>query len=835
MRDRSGLLRWPRDIIAILSALAALLIYFQYTTLFKFAVLPPVNRYSSLGEFTQLVRRYVQLDMADAVVAGLIFAAFVSIIVLELWSKRLSKFLSKVFETEKRTLFVLFLVCLFCARFYFARGGLAWAGDANFHIGYAWIASQAFSQGEIPIWTNYFGAGSPYCQFYGFLFFFLTGAVNLLFSDLEFSLKFVMGVSHVISGIGMYLFVRMRFNRLAGFVAGLAYVMSVWHMQQVIIMGRLPLSVFYAVLPFPFYFFERLGVRTPRLTSVIGGGLTLGLLAFIHPGYAFWSTVLLGLYIGIRLLCDTDRRAVRASCWCSLTLLLGGLAFGAFLTLPMYMERENVGLVFGIDLSGWPSPTWGQILVWSNYRFRLFSIEVNHWYGGYLGLSLVALAFVGLASLLFRCRLPDPHRQASTEQDCMRVTMHTNMPSKSWATAACLVVSLLLVFGYRWPLLGTLDIVKAFGACRYLLFVVFFLSVMAGVGSVALVRLCRNKRTGSDKFTIVLIVLVVDLGPATFQQPYVSNSGLEGHALIGAKGTEILRSEADQIPIGEIPNYRIFYATDKDYRPLTISYLAIKTGIPTILGLYDESSLSSVIFCRPLEQSLNSAIRKAEELESTRIPSEFGLLNDALHLVNARRVMAPSTDRRKLLMWRYLAVSPVVVSPKIAGWDLPISKHKDVDAESVFLRLVKQIGVNREQNTCEQILLAAHEGTEDLGTAPSVQVLEHRTWNQRVEMFIRTSSPCFARLAYAYYPYLSVTVNGKKVMPYQTAGGFIALRLSEGEHRIVLKPVLSPLRRGLLGLSLAIVAACLAYFGWRARYSWPLRNFLNNRQRNHDK
>ena len=46
MRDKSSLLRWPRDIIAILSAFAALLIYFQYTTLFKFAVLPPVNRYS---------------------------------------------------------------------------------------------------------------------------------------------------------------------------------------------------------------------------------------------------------------------------------------------------------------------------------------------------------------------------------------------------------------------------------------------------------------------------------------------------------------------------------------------------------------------------------------------------------------------------------------------------------------------------------------------------------------------------------------------------------------------------------------------------------------------
>lgn len=215
MAGRSGLLRWPRDVIAVISALAALLIYAQYTTLFKFAVLGPSHRYESPGAFLQAVRRQVPLDIADAIVAGLILAAFVSIIVLELRKKRLSTFLDKVFETEKRTRFALFLICLFCARFYFARGGLAWAADANFHIGYAWIAFQAFSQGEIPIWTNYFGTGSTYCQFYGFLFFYLTGAVNLLFSDLEFSLKFVMGVSHVLSGIGMYLFVRTLFNRQA--------------------------------------------------------------------------------------------------------------------------------------------------------------------------------------------------------------------------------------------------------------------------------------------------------------------------------------------------------------------------------------------------------------------------------------------------------------------------------------------------------------------------------------------------------------------------------------------------------------------------------------------
>ena len=664
MPDRSGLLRWPRDIIAIFSALGALLIYFQYTTLFKFAVLPPVNRYSSLGEFTQLVKRYVQLDMADAVVAGLILAAFVSIIVLELWKKRFSTFLSKVFETEKRTLFVLFLACLFCARFYFARGGLAWAADANFHIGYAWIASQAISQGEIPIWTNYFGTGGPYCQFYGFLFFYLTGAVNLLFSDLEFSLKFVMGVSHVFSGIGMYLFVRTLFNRQAGFIAALAYVICVWHTQQVLIMGRYPLSVFYAVLPFPFYFFESLRVRTHRLAYAMGGGLTLGMLAFTHPGYAFWATVLLGLYVCLRLWSLIDRQEIGTVCWHSLLLLVGGLAFGAYLTLSMWLERENVGLDSGVNLSGLPDPTWGQLLIWSNYRFRLFFIETRHWYGGYLGLSLIALSLVGLAgTLLFRRRQASRHAPGSAKHADFKMTMAADLPSKSWPAVACLAVSFFLVFGYRWPL-GSLSVVQALNAGRYLLFVVFFLSVTVGAGSVVLVHLFRRRGTGFHIFTILLLVVVADLAPATFQQPYFRDSGLERPMLVGTKATHLLRSEAAQFLNGEIPNYRIFFATDTEYRPFSISYLSIKTGLVTFLGSFNEAPLATKFFCHPLEESLNSAIRRAEKLAS---PSgyDFGPLRDGLYLSNTKRFMAHDSNKKTLMSWTIPASSPVVVSSRI--------------------------------------------------------------------------------------------------------------------------------------------------------------------------
>ena len=827
MPYKSGLLRWPRDIIAVLSALAALLIYSQYTTLFKFAVLQPAHRYGSLTLFLQAVKQKVQLDMADAIVAGLIFAAFVSIIVLELWKKRLSTFLSKVFETEKRTLFVLLLICLFCARFYFARGGLAWAGDANFHIGYAWIAAQAFSQGEIPIWTNYFGTGGPYCQFYGFLFFYLTGAVNLLFSDLEFSLKFVMGVSHVFSGIGMYLFVRTLFNRQAGFIAALAYVMCVWHTQQVLIMGRYPLSVFYALLPFPFYFFERLRVRTHRLAYAMGGGLTLGMLAFTHPGYAFWATVLLGLYVCLRLWSLIDRQEIGTVCWHSLLLLMGGLAFGAYLTLPMWIERGNVGLNLGVNLSGLPDPTWGQLLTWSNYRFRILLIETNHWYGGYLGLSLIALSLVGLtSSLLIWRRWRAPNRHASKDQQGMKFTLPADLPSKSWPATACLIVSLLLVFGYRWPPLGSLSVVQAFNAGRYLLFVVFFLSVTVGWGSVALVHLNHSRGTGIHIFTILLLVVVVDLGPATFQQPYIRYSALKRPQLVGTKTTHILRSEAAQFPNGEIPNYRSFYATDTDYRPFSISYLSIKTGLVTFLGLFNEASLATNVFCHPLEKSLNSAIRKAEKLESPSA-QKFGPLRNGLYLLNTKRFMARHSNKKTLMNWTIPDVSPVVVSSRVAGWDLPVRQGADTQARLALLQLVKAMGINQEENTCDQILLTGYKGREDLGTSPSVEVLYHRTWNQRVEILIRTSSPCFARLAYAYYPYLSVIVNGEKVVPYQTAGRFIAVQLSEGEQHIVLEPVLSPLRRGLLILNLAMVTACLVYFGWKACHSGRMREFLS--------
>ncbi len=273
-----------------------LLVCFQYYTLDKLNVLSPGVRYEALNLFVKAVQQDVPLTWIDGLLAALILATAISLILLEIIRSRLTRFFDYIFESERRTLWLLAAVSLVLVRFYFSRGDSSWLADTNNHLPYAWIAARSFALGEIPIWTNFLAMGSPFLQFYGFLFFYLVGAANLIFTDFFFSVNFILAAGHVVSGIGMYLFTRsLTGSRQAGFVAGIAYVACFWHTQQVLLMGRLPLSVIYGLLPFPFYFFERLRHTANPLSAATFGALTLAALAFTHPGYAsglpvFWDS-----------------------------------------------------------------------------------------------------------------------------------------------------------------------------------------------------------------------------------------------------------------------------------------------------------------------------------------------------------------------------------------------------------------------------------------------------------------------------------------------------------------------------------------------------------------
>jgi hypothetical protein len=789
---------WPRDSAVLLGVLAALLVAFQYKTLAKLSVLGARVRYAGFLHFVRDIRQQVSLDWLDGALGCAIVVAFALLIVLEVWRRSLSSFLEAALDTERRAVIAVALSSLVLVRFYLATGDLVWAGDAPAHISYAWIASRSFSLGEVPIWTNYFGAGSPFLQFYGFLFFYIVGLVSLILRDPYLSVKVAMASGHVLSGVGMYLFVRrLCGSRRAGLVAGLGYVLSFWHTQQVLIMGRLPLSVFYGLLPWPFYFTERLRFAPGRALSVVGGGLSLGLLAFAHPGYAFWATVMLMLYAVVRVIGSGGRLCTRSVIVCTIVLIASGVVFGAYLTLPMLTERSATDLGLGIDHSAFPDPMWQQLLFWSNGRFRLLLPYESreHWYGGYLGISLIALAAVGLVCSAF-----------------FRRFRRTGLP-----ILAGLALSLFLVFGYRLPALQSLDVVRALQAGRYLLFVVFFLAAAAGVGAAGLFAI-RRQSSPSRILSVLLLILMVDLGATTFQQPYDPQGGGAWDEFMSFSFYSDLKEESDKYEQGELPEYRVFHATGTMHRPLVVSWLVPRTGMPIFGGAYTELPAAHHAFCHPLEKLLNPILEQGGP--PAEVPSH---LASGAYLLNTKGLIAVIRDEKteewECRKWRYQATTPVVFSPRIKGYRYLDGEVPRVPSDEEFLDLIEAIGVDIGTRSCEAILLADYEGEEDLGTSPRTVVSEHRVWNQRMEMRVYVSEPCFARLAYAYYPYLDMTVDGRPAVPLQTAGRFIALRLEAGEHRIVLAPRLSPLRRGLLAvdMGLLIAGAVVVYRARRRR------------------
>jgi hypothetical protein len=192
------------SVLACLAALGALLIAFQYTTLSKFGVIAPGRRFRDLDALMAEIARKVDLTVYDHLLALLILLLFVGLALSHILKGSLTGLVKWCLASDRRAILALTVITSISVRFYFSSGEITWGADSAPHRAYAWIASHSIPEGELPIWTNYFGTGSPFCQFYGFLFYYLTGLVHLVIRDVTASLKFVMAAGHIVSGLSMF-------------------------------------------------------------------------------------------------------------------------------------------------------------------------------------------------------------------------------------------------------------------------------------------------------------------------------------------------------------------------------------------------------------------------------------------------------------------------------------------------------------------------------------------------------------------------------------------------------------------------------------------------------
>ena len=803
---------FPGAIAALIGAAVVVTEIQQFTTLSKFQVMPPAAGFKSPGDFAREIQAAVNFQPWDwgliVLLAGTVFA----VLVMEIRGRQLTRLFDYCFAHETRTLVLLIISCTVLLRYYFTIGQLSWAGDAAEHIVYSWIAAKAWAAGELPIWTNYVSGGSPFLQFYGFLFFYVVAIVDLFVGEIFTALKLVLGIAHICSGIAAYAWFKVTFgSRSAAYLGALAYILSFWHTQQVLFMGRLPLSLFYAVLPLPFFFFETFRSWRKKELALGLGAASLGSLVFIHPGYAFWAAFFLVLYIGLRVLFEPAYRQPMVA-WGSALVLLGTV-FGSAFGLPMVLEANQTSLETGVSLSGVPDPSWQHLLGWSNFRLRLLALpDTNHhWYGGYLGLSLVFIAAVSvLAARGFRLwRFLAPG-------------------------VAGMGVVLVIIFGYRLPLLQSLAPVTALNSGRYLLFAVFFLAYLVATAVVVAERLAGSSNLASRIYIAMFAVILIDLGPTTFQHPYVPRSAIP--ISFASPTLQQIRASVTGRD-GSIPNFRTYITTENSNPFQAIGWLCFASGIPTFQGLYNEAPRAHRKLVEPWETFVEPVFNTIDHARELLNHPQADIISGGLVLFNVRRIVALQED--ELLTFDWNASTPILVSPRVGPF--PYDEFERMRSEGklqsllrgtfpdwpdlfelarIFksLWLVRALGVDAENGTCEQIILRDLHYRDDLETSPSVTVVEHNVWNQRVEIVVEISEQCYARLAYAYYPELRVAVNEIEVPALETAGGFIALKLSAGKNRIVITPQLSSLRKTTWGASiLLLVLVPVGVGAWRRR------------------
>jgi len=778
---------WPKATLTLLGLLTLSLYVLQYETLPKYSALP--QNIVSIKVFWSIVSDVIQPGWQDALLFSLPALCFIGIIALEARHREFSHMLALCFSRHRATWLLLAASALVITRYYLAVGEANWAGDGSAHLAFAYAAIECVAAGEIPIWTNLISLGSPYLQYYGFLYFYLVGLFDLIVGDFFTTIKISLVLSHIASILGMYMLTRVAGrSRAAGVLGALAYGLCFWHLQQVLIMGRFPLSLFYAVLPWPFYFFERLRLPARRVAAVCGGALTLGLLPFIHPGYGFWATIFFSLYGLMRVLHTPHfrkRRIIIAA-----GLLVGGATlFGAYLTLPMWLERAGTSIDSGVILSGVPDPSWKRVFVWSNLRFPLIPLTEQEapWYGGYLGLVPFGLAWIGA---ILPWRLPGQGR-----------------PLPHLAVGCCFALSLMLVFGYRLAPLQALPFVTALNAGRYLLFTAFFMSLAAGIGGAAL-RRWRPSDIQLRTMALPILLVLLDLGPTTVQQPYQlegNNPTPYSNGLL----QELREKNTDlNLPAGELPNFRIFSNLDNMHPFLASTWLAYHTRLPTPQADHRMLMPSMHAFAAPFERYLNNLLHHpdAPPLQKSHT------VQAGLQLLNVRHLVLVSASR-ELVTLINITTSPVLVSSRLEDHTLLTADSNSNNGEQIAA-YIDGMDIDLVSKRSARFFITDLDQTRDLGTSPRLEVGSHHVWHQRVELDLRVTAPCYARLAYTYFPALEIRVNNQLVKPLRTAAGFICLPLEAGPNHIVMQARLSPLRKALLGLdcALLILGICALYW-----------------------
>jgi hypothetical protein len=246
----------------------------------------------------------------------------------------------RIFPKKKINLLVLLLLISLLPLISILRPGSYESGDLSYHVKFAMPFFDNIMQGNLlPRWmeNNCSGYGCPAYIFIFLLSHYLISGFHFLGFSFIDSAKIVMILSFLISGIGMFLWIKEELGEKPAFVAAIFYLFAPYHLIDLHFRVSIAELVSMAILPFLFLTTKRL-IATKLFGYFIYTSILFALLITSHQVTSFASFPLLLIY-GTAVWIRNRKKFTRGFLLMFVSYITGVL-LTAFYWLPIFIENK---------------------------------------------------------------------------------------------------------------------------------------------------------------------------------------------------------------------------------------------------------------------------------------------------------------------------------------------------------------------------------------------------------------------------------------------------------------------------------------------------------------
>jgi hypothetical protein len=247
-----------------------------------------------------------------------------------------------IFPKKRINLFLLLVIISFLPLISILRKGGYESGDLSIHVVVAMGFFDNLKQWNIlPAWfgTGCSGYGCPSYIFIYQLPYYLVSFFHLLSFSFINSIKIVLAISFLLSGIGMFLWIKKELGEKPAFVAAIFYLFAPYHLIDLHFRVSLAEVVSMAILPFLFLT-TKLLIQTGLFRYFLYTSCLFALLLLSHQVTSFVSFPLLVIY-GFAVWIRKDKRKFRRYFY-MLFAYVTGFFLAAYYLIPIFLENKFV-------------------------------------------------------------------------------------------------------------------------------------------------------------------------------------------------------------------------------------------------------------------------------------------------------------------------------------------------------------------------------------------------------------------------------------------------------------------------------------------------------------